>query len=132
MPNPKRASKRSRPVELMALDYCPPKGSKYEWAPPTLKHRPWTCHIEGAIGIGYWSRSLSVHRATTGRYQGRVELKTLNREWVGAYTEWIEDPLEAIKATEALGDALLVAEQAKAPPWAAAALALGWHPPNPR
>lgn len=117
-------------MAIRELDYFPPKGSKYEWHPPILRNGAWSCYIQTASkGRNEWGIKLNVWLNGANEYCGFAEIKTLHGPYVSAQILRVKHPLEALLATEALGELLLKAERDHTPPWALEALALGWRPP---
>lgn len=106
------------------IEYLPPKGTKYKWAPPSLTHRPIMC----SVPILTWPQSLglSVDKSERG-YQGYLVFKFINGgSLVRKRTRYFKTALSACKAIEKMGDELLKADTQ---PWMKKALKLKWRPP---
>jgi hypothetical protein len=106
------------------IEYLPPKGTKYKWAPPSLKHSPIRCCVECLT----WPQALdlSVNKLEKG-YQGFLDFDSINMTpMVSKKTRIYKTALSACRAIESMGDELLKADTQ---PWMKKALKLKWRPP---
>lgn len=106
------------------IEYLPPKGTKYEWAPPSLTHRPIACRPPTLTHPQ--SLLLSVDKLEKG-YRGYLVFYSINGSpRVEKRTRLYKSSLPACKAIEKMGDELLKADTQ---PWMKKALKLKWRPP---
>lgn len=106
------------------IEYLPPKGTKYEWHPPSLVNRPIGCNVETLC----WPQSLNLQCDKTAQgYYGRLTFYSINGgKAVVKTTRFFKTALSACRAIERAGDALLKADTK---PWMREALKMKWRPP---
>jgi hypothetical protein len=112
---------------MMELDYFPPQGTKYEWNPPSLRHKPWTSRL--TFSDHHRFLVMYVSRNDKGLYLGWVDFRDLHYKNHIVRTRNFVDPLKALLATEKLAGKLVA--QQNLPAWAEEALSKGWRPPLP-
>lgn len=109
-----------------ALDYFPPKGTKYEWGSKSLQHRPHLCLIQPLGHSTAQYALLSCSYFEGGYYQATVEFNSINHKRKYVNTRYYKKELAACLAAEKIADELLSKDT---PPWAMEALKCKWRPP---